>query len=251
MDIERFKDLRNKVDWKSLSDAETDEVITARLEALELHQSSMKGRLAKREGYLIERIADMDNLRRADMEAQRGKTAHKRYIRRHNSRREKDLRLLQRMILRLEFAAGPYSVLEIVNDNGKRRRLAKQNYFPWRILHHAIMQVVNPIISRSLIYDTFACIKGKGLHFGVRRMKRFLRRNRELKWFWKTDYKKFYESIPHDAIMEELRWKFKDEHFLKLVEIALLNYESDTSIGEEVKLEWWKTEKRIADRRLL
>ncbi|MFA6813667.1 MAG: reverse transcriptase, partial [Bacteroidaceae bacterium] len=68
---------------------------------------------------------------------------------------------------------------------------------------------------------------GKGLHFGVKRMKMFLRRFPEYKWFVKTDYKKFYESIPHDVIINALRRKYKDERFIKLVKIAILSYNSD------------------------
>lgn len=51
------------------------------------------------------------------------------------------------------------------------------------------MRVIEEDVYRNLIYDTSACIKGKGLHFGVRRMKRFLHRYPEYKWFVKTDFK--------------------------------------------------------------
>ena len=60
------------------------------------------------------------------------------------------------------------------------------------------MRVIEEDVYRNLIYDTSACIKGKGLHFGVRRMKRFLHRYPEYKWFVKTDFKKFYQSILHE-----------------------------------------------------
>ena len=55
----------------------------------------------KRKGYIIERIADMDNLRAADMEAQAGKTRKNRYIRRHNRNADSNLRSLRRMVLEM------------------------------------------------------------------------------------------------------------------------------------------------------
>ena len=55
--------------------------------------------MPKRKGYIIEKIADLDNLRIADKNAQAGKVKKNRYIRRHNDRAEADLQELRRMIL--------------------------------------------------------------------------------------------------------------------------------------------------------
>lgn len=185
--------------------------------------------MPKRKGFLIEQIADMDNLREADRDAQSGKVKKNRYIREHNKHVEEDLIKLREMILTLNFPEADYSIMSLVSDAGKRRDIAKQKYFPWRILHHAIMRVIGEDIFKSLITDTSACIKGKGLHFGVKRMKMFMRRYPEYKWFVKTDFKKFYQSIPHEVLLNGLRRKFKDEKFIKLIDIAILSYDS----GEE------------------
>jgi hypothetical protein len=180
----------------------------------------------KRKGYLIEKIADMDNLRAADREAQSGKVKKNRFIRRHNEHAEEDLMKLRQMILTLDFPPANFTTIQFVSDAGKKRNIAKQRYFPWRILHHAIMRVIDPDFNKMFIYDTSACIKGRGLHYGVKRMQMFLRRYPEYKWFVKTDYKKFYESIPHDVILSSLRRKYKDEHFIRLIDVAILSYES-------------------------
>lgn len=182
--------------------------------------------MTKRRGFLIEQIADMDNLREADRDAQDGKVKKNRFIRRHNERAKDDLEALRKMILTLDFPDPDFSIMSVVSDAGKRRDIAKQSYFLWRILHHAIMRVIGADIYKSLILDTSACIKGKGLHFGVKRMKMFLRRYPEYKWLVKTDFKKFYQSIPHEVVINAFRRKFKDEKFIKLIEIALLSYDS-------------------------
>lgn len=59
--------------------------------------------MAKRKGHILEQIADMDNLRAADKEAQAGKVKKNRAIRRHNLHAEEDLKSLRRMILELDF----------------------------------------------------------------------------------------------------------------------------------------------------
>lgn len=186
--------------------------------------------MPKRVGYILEKIADMDNLRAADKMAQAGKAKKNRHIRRHNERAEEDLKALREMILTLQFPEPNYTPLIVHNDSGKTRHIDKQRYFPWRILHHAIMRVVGPDIYKSMIADSFACVEGKGLHYGVKRLKMMLRRYPEYRWFWKTDYKKYYQSIPHDRILESFRRKFKDERFIRLMEIAILNYDS----GQEI-----------------
>lgn len=186
----------------------------------------------KRKGNIIEQIADMDNLRQADIDAQSGKVKTNRYIRRHNIHAEEDLIKLRGMIINLSFPDPGYTYMDIKSDSGKVRTIVKQRYFPWRILHHAIMRVIGDDLYKNLIYDTFACVKGKGLHFGVKRMKRKLKEDPNgTKWFVKTDFKKFYQSIPHSIIIDALRRKFKDERFILLMEIAVLTYDS----GEELE----------------
>jgi len=205
--------------------------------------------MPKRIGYIIEKIADMDNLRAADKEAQDGKVKKNRHIRRHNLHAEDDLLKLRDMILNIDFPPPMYMDMQLRNDSGKNRSIAKQKYYPWRILHHAIMRVIGEKMFKTLIYDTFASIKGKGLHHGVKRMKMFLRRYTEYKYFWKADYKKYYQSIPHDIAMIPFRRKFKDERFLKLMEIAIFNYDSGQEIIDLLKDEQRKKE-RSTHRRL-
>jgi len=199
--------------------------------------------MPKRIGHIIEQIADMDNLRWADKEAQAGKVKKNRHIRRHNLHAESDLLELRRMILEIDFPDPCYMDMELHNDSGKDRHVAKQKYYPWRILHHAIMRVIGEALFKSLIYDTFACIVGKGLHHGVKRLKMFLRRYPEYKYFWKADYKKYYQSIPHDVAMIPFRRKFKDERFLKLMEIAIFNYNSGQEIIDMLEDEQLKKER--------
>lgn len=199
----------------------------------------------KRKGYILEQIADLENLRQADREAQLGK--NNRTIRWHNKKAEKNLLKLQHMILNLDFPDPNYQTMIIESDGGKVRNIVKQNYFPWRILHHAIMRVLEPDFTKGYIHDTSACIKGRGTHYGVKRMKMFLRRYPEYKWFVKTDFKKFYESIPHELILNSLRRKYKDEKFIKLIEVAILSYESSEEIKDSLRDE---KKKRNANRLL-
>lgn len=205
--------------------------------------------MPKRKGYIIEQIADIDNLRAADKMAQAGgKAKRNRFIRRHNARAEEDLKELQRMILEEDWPEVTYSKLIVHNDNGKDRDIARQNFFPWKILQHAIIRVIGLDIYRNIIADSFACVPGKGLHYGVKRLKKMLRKNPEYKFFWKADYKKYYQSIPHDVLKTNLERKFKDRRFIRLMEITILSYTPEQDILDSLEHERNRTEKRFANR---
>lgn len=181
----------------------------------------------------MEQIADLDNLRAADKEAQAGKVRRNRHIQRHNLVAEQHLLELRRMILTLDIPEPDYTIEERRSPSGgKVRRIAKLHYWPWLILHRAIFRVVGAELYRSLIADTFACIPGKGLHYGVRRLRTFLRRYPQYKWMYKADYKKFYQSIPHEVAMASIRRKYKDRRFLELLEKAVFNYYSGAELEE-------------------
>lgn len=177
-----------------------------------------------------------------------GKAKRNRFIRRHNARAEEDLKELQRMILEEDWPEVTYSKLIVHNDNGKDRDIARQNFFPWKILQHAIIRVIGLDIYRNIIADSFACVPGKGLHYGVKRLKKMLRKNPEYKFFWKADYKKYYQSIPHDVLKTNLERKFKDRRFIRLMEITILSYTPEQDILDSLEYERNRTEKRFANR---
>ena len=205
--------------------------------------------MPKRKGYIIEQIADIDNLRAADKMAQAGgKAKRNRFIRRPNARAEEDLKELQRMILEEDWPEVTYSKLIVHNDNGKDRDIARQNFFPWKILQHAIIRVIGLDIYRNIIADSFACVPGKGLHYGVKRLKKMLRKNPEYKFFWKAEYKKYYQRIPHDVLKTNLERKFKDRHFIRLMEITILSYTPEQDVLDSLEYERNRTEKWFANR---
>ncbi len=239
--MQKFED----IPWNTMNYEEIDALLLERIRVYEESIEKRGGKRPKREGFLMERIANIDNLRLADRSAQAGKAKRlviingqqkrvpNKYIQQHNQNAEQELRELQMMILTLKFPPPGYRHESLMTDAGKIRELVKQNYYPWRILQHAIMNVASPRIFSSLITDTCACIKGKGLHYGVRRLKKKLRRNPELKWFWKTDFKKYYQSLPHEVVKESMESLFKDKTFIRLIEIVILAYDS----GEQILME--------------
>ncbi|MGM9737825.1 MAG: reverse transcriptase [Candidatus Cryptobacteroides sp.] len=188
--------------------------------------------MTKKVGYILEKIADKENLHLAVKNSQRGgKAKRRKQIRDFNKDAENQIDILHKMILSLNFPPHNSRKLTRKADKGKIRNLDDEDYMPWKIMSHAIMQIIEPIVNKSLIADTSCCIKGRGCLYGVKRVKRILRRYPYYTWFSQSDCKKYYQSIDPDYLERALRHKFKDDKFIKLMKICVLDYDS----GDEIE----------------
>jgi hypothetical protein len=100
----------------------------------------------------------------------------------------------------------------------KEREIFKLPYFPDRIIHHCIMQVLEPIWKKTLIRDTYSSIKGRGLHDGVKRVKKALKDTNATTFCLKMDVKKFYPSVKHFVLKAVVRLKIKCKDTLWLLD---------------------------------
>lgn len=93
-------------------------------------------------------------------------------------------------------------------------RLIHAPDFRERVLHHAIMAHVGPILDRALIDDTFACRRGLGALAAVQRCQQHLRR---FSWFVQIDIRSYFASIDHAILCLQLDRKFKNPGLLTLL----------------------------------
>ena len=114
----------------------------------------------KRIGNLFDKIANMDNLILADIKARRGKKDS--YgIRLFDKDKEGNLSRLLKSLQDGTFKTSKYRT-DIIYEP-KERVIFKLPYYPDRILHHAIMNVMEPIWVSIFTSDTTSCIKGRGI----------------------------------------------------------------------------------------
>lgn len=77
-----------------------------------------------------------------------------------------------------------------------------------RVLHHAIMKILNPIFEPTFIGDSYSCRINKGSHRGVQRFISYARRVSknftQPCWVLKCDVKKFFASVDHGVLLEIL-----------------------------------------------
>lgn len=169
----------------------------------------------KRIGNLYSRIYSMDNLVLADAIASKGKTKQYGVIL-HNRNKDGNLQSLQEMLIKKTYRTSQYSTFKVFEP--KERLVYRLPYFPDRILHHAIMNVMEGVFVGTFTRDTYSCIKGRGIHDAAQKVKSALNDRENTAYCLKLDIKKFYPSIDHDILKQLLRRKIKDVDLLWLLD---------------------------------
>ena len=97
-------------------------------------------------------------------------------------------------------------------------RLISVASFDDRIIHHAIHQVVAPILSRSFIFDSYACRINKGTHRAVLRFQEGLRKHQ---YIARLDVRRFFLEIHWDILLALISKRIADEKCLGIVNKVL------------------------------
>jgi hypothetical protein len=165
----------------------------------------------KRRGYVVEEVADMENLYLAFWKAKRGK-AHKEDVQRFQKDLKHQLKTLQADILSNEVQVGEYHFFKIYDP--KERQICAAA-FRERVLHHALMNVCHQDFERYQIFDSYASRKGKGTYAALNRAKYFAGK---YEWYLKLDVRKFFFSISHTVLKTQLERLYKDARLLAIFE---------------------------------
>jgi RNA-directed DNA polymerase len=178
----------------------------------------------KRAGHLIEKIADLENLQWAYYKAQKGKV-DKKEVREYGKRLQANLQNLQEQILSGEVETGNYHFFTIYDP---KKRLICAAPFGQRVLHHALMNGCHPFFEKVQIFDSYATRLAKGTYAALERAKRF---NQQYQWFLKLDYRKYFDSLDHTVLKEQLHELFKDRRLLHIFERIIDSYAVNENQG--------------------
>ncbi len=134
---------------------------------------------------------------------------------------EVELLQLQRELTSGDYLPGACSHFHISDP---KPRLISAAPFRDRVVHHAIVAVVEPIFERSFVDDSYACRRGRGTHLAIRRAQHYQRR---FGWCLKTDIVQFFPSVDHEILMSVIRRRVADPEVLRLIRKIL---ESDAEV---------------------
>lgn len=163
----------------------------------------------KRAGGLWPRVTSFDNLQRAANMAARGKRRVA-SVARFLERLEPESLRLQRELLEGAWHPGRPFTFTIIEP---KERVISAAPFRDRVVHHALIDVLEPWLERRMIHESFACRRGKGTHAALRHARRLLRNHA---WFLKLDVRSFFPSLRHGVVLESLRRVIKDRKVLDL-----------------------------------
>jgi retron-type reverse transcriptase len=167
---------------------------------------------------LWEQIATFENLYAAYRSAAKGKRFRDEVLA-FSALLEDNLFDLRDDLLNGTYKVGNYREFYVYEP---KKRLVMALPFRDRVAQWAVYRILNPIIAKGYIEDSFACIDGRGIHTASKRLKYFAelvtRENGESGYYLKLDIAKYFYRINHDVLMGILRQRFADKPLLDLLE---------------------------------
>lgn len=168
----------------------------------------------KRINNLYDTFCSIDNLLLADKIARKGKSKQRGIIN-FDKNFEQNIGYIYRDLVSKSYKTSPYK-----NRTIKEKKERNISILPYRdrIVHHAAMNVLEPIFVSTFTADTYSCIKERGIHASSYALRGALKNISETKYCLKLDIRKFYPNVNHDVLKQLLRKKIKDKEMLWLLD---------------------------------
>jgi retron-type reverse transcriptase len=182
--------------------------------------------MGKKHRNLYSQIYDWDNILEAYKQARKGKTYSSSFLH-FKEYYLSNLRHLQSRLIQRVWEPDPQLVFYIQDP---KTRLISCQSFRDRVLHHALVQVVGPILDKAMMPQVYACRVGLGTHKCVNRVQQLLRQNPD-KWILHIDFSKFFPTIPQDLLLKFIEKKVTCQDTLNLIKKVLTVQPEGLPIG--------------------
>ncbi len=192
-------------------------------------------------------LCSYENLESAFKKARKGKTL-KDCVIEFERNLEQNLLQLKEELENLTYFPAPLTTF-VVRD--PKTRTISASHFRDRVVHHALCNIIAPILEKDFIYDSFANQKGKGTHMAVRRFEGFMRKvcfrrtysicgggggQTELSAGWyfegyllKADVRHYFDTVDHEILMKILKRRIRDPGVIWLIRSILENHRTDVA----------------------
>lgn len=182
-------------------------------------------------------IYDFKNLLRAYQEARRYKR-YKENITHYSFLLESNLLRLQKELMTENYVPSTYVCFTVYDP--KIRKVAAPA-FRDRVLQHSLVSRIEPLFDSKFIYDSYACRKNKGTHFGLQRVKKFLQAARckygkdTPIYCLRMDVEKYFASISWDILLEIINKTIVCPRTRKLIEKIITKHSCANVHGNPIK----------------
>lgn len=178
-----------------------------------------------RYGNLWSQVTDWQNLYCAARKAQKGKR-YRNNVLAFNYNLENELFTLQDQLRTKTYQPGNYRTFRILDP---KPRLISAAPYRDRVVHHALCNVMVPLLEPIFIHDTYANRVGYGTHQALKRFTKFARSS---KYVLQCDISKYFPSIDHQTLKQIVRRKLKCQDTLWLIDMIIDNSDSQTTISK-------------------
>jgi retron-type reverse transcriptase len=172
----------------------------------------------------FEDIAAYHNIRLAFLKAIRGKRSSSE-VTLFCGNIDRNLRTIQDRLNAGNIKWGNYRSFIITDP---KRRVISAAPIEDRIIHHAIMNILEPFFERQMIYHTYACRKNRGTHAALQYA---FSKSKGFPWFLKLDIRKYFDSIDHAVVKRLLIRLVKDKNTRCLLFSIIDSYETAPGRG--------------------
>lgn len=136
-----------------------------------------------------------------------------------NDNKETELKNILKQLQDGSYTPEPYLQISIPKDENERRRLGLLSVRD-KIVQHAILQIIEPLIEPRFIDETFAYRHHKGAVQAIHAVKHIMY-HRKASWFVRCDIDNFFENIPHQPLFGLLEDLLHDEQLVNLILLCL------------------------------
>ncbi len=172
-------------------------------------------------------LCSSQNLELAFRKARKHKTL-KKYVIDFEANLHDNLSILRAELLLHSYSPKPLETF-ILRDP-KTRKISKSD-FRDRVVHHALCNILEPILEKGFIYDSYANRIGKGAFKAVDRFKLFSkkvsRNNSRNAFVLKADIRHYFDTVDHKILLSILKKRIKDKNLLWLIRKILSNHSAE------------------------
>ena len=201
--------------------------------------------------HLYEKLCSFENVEDAYWKARKHKTNNPR-VKEFDKHSRLHLCILMRELRTQTYQPQPLRKF-VLRD--PKTRIICVSEFKDRVVHHVLVNVLQPLFQPRFIHDSYASQKGKGTISAINRFHTFSRKvtrngakvlgtknaNLVEGFALKADIRHYFETIDHDALMNIIGKRIKDKQVLWLCKTILNNYNCGTP-GRGMPLGNWTSQ---------
>lgn len=186
----------------------------------------------KRQGYLYDKICDINNVQAALKGASAGKEK-KHAVKRVFKDYQNSIIFVHELLVNKSYIPNKYYPAEIVDGISKKTRtIYKPKFFPDQVIHWCLINVIKDLMYRGMYHWSCASIPGRGPHYAKKACEKWIRTDyKNTRYCLKLDIKKYYPSIDKERLKEKFRRLIKDEDTLWLIDSVIDSHEQGLPIG--------------------